>query len=74
LEELTQIIAVLPLPPEAASIYGTIRAALTARGELIGGNDLWIAAHARLMNLTVVTDNERELRRIPDLKIENWIK
>ena len=74
LEELTQLIRVLPLLPETATVYGAIRAALTARGELIGANDLWIAAHAKFLNLTLVTNNEREFRRVPDLKIENWSK
>jgi tRNA(fMet)-specific endonuclease VapC len=74
LEELTQMIHVLPLPPEAANVYGSIRAELTVRGELIGANDLWIAAHARLLDLTLVTNNEREFRRVARLRIENWIK
>ncbi len=74
LEELTQMIQVVPLPPEAADVYGSIRAELTAGGRSIGGNELWIAAHARLRNLVLVTNNEREFRRVPDLKIENWIK
>jgi tRNA(fMet)-specific endonuclease VapC len=74
LEELTQIIQVVPLPPEAASAYGAIRAKLSARGEMIGANDLWIAAHAQVLELVLVTNNEREFRRIPDLKIENWTK
>jgi tRNA(fMet)-specific endonuclease VapC len=74
LEELTQMIQVLPLLPEAANVYGSIRAELTARGELIGANDLWIAAHARLLDLTLITNNEREFRRVPRLRIENWIK
>jgi tRNA(fMet)-specific endonuclease VapC len=74
LEELTQIIQVVPLPSEAAGVYGTIRAALSARGEVIGGNDLWIAAHAIVMNLILVTNNEREFRRVSNLTIENWIK
>lgn len=74
LAELTQFVQVMALPPEAAGIYGAIRAALSARGELIGANDLWIAAHALLMNLILVTNNEREFRRVPDLKIENWIE
>ncbi len=68
------MIQVLPLPPEAADVYGAIRAELTAEGGLIGGNDLWIAARARLLNPVLVTNNEREFRRVPDLKIENWIK
>ncbi len=74
LEELIQIIRVLPLPPEAAGKYGAIRAALAAKGQVIGANDLWIAAHARLLNLTLVTNNEREFRRVPDLKVENWTR
>jgi tRNA(fMet)-specific endonuclease VapC len=74
LEELTQIIQVIPLTPEAAGVYGAIRAALSAKGEMIGANDLWIAAHAISVGLILVTNNEREFRRVPDLKIENWTK
>jgi len=43
------------------------------KGELIGANDLWLAAHAAAMDLILVTNNEREFRRVPGLKIENWI-
>jgi tRNA(fMet)-specific endonuclease VapC len=39
-----------------------------------GSNDLWIAAHALADDLTLVTNNERELRRVPGLRIENWIR
>jgi tRNA(fMet)-specific endonuclease VapC len=74
LEELVSFIEVETLPPRAAAVYGEIRAALAVRGEVIGGNDLWIAAHAICSGLTLVTNNEREFRRIPGLKIENWIK
>jgi tRNA(fMet)-specific endonuclease VapC len=74
LEELTQIVQVIPLMPETATVYGAIRATLSAKGEMIGGNDLWIAAHALASNLILVTNNEREFRRVPDLKIENWTK
>ena len=49
-----------------------IRAALESRGEMIGGNDLWIAAHAKAARLVLVTNNEREFRRVPDLKVQNW--
>ena len=73
LEELTQLIPVLQLSPEVAKVYGVIRALLAANGELIGANDLWIAAHARSRNMILVTNNEREFRRVPGLKIENWI-
>ncbi len=39
---------------------------------MIGANDLCIAAHARSLELTLVTDNTREFGRVPDLKIESW--
>jgi len=40
---------------------------------LIGGNDLWIAAHAIASELTLVTNNLREFRRVPGLTVENWL-
>jgi tRNA(fMet)-specific endonuclease VapC len=39
---------------------------------MIGANDLFIAAHARSMSLTLVTNNTQEFRRVPNLIIENW--
>ena len=72
LSDLTTLLPVRALPEAAATEYGDIRANLEARGELIGGNDLWIAAHARAEGLVLVTNNEREFRRVPRLKIQNW--
>ena len=74
LERLMSFLPVLSLPEEAGAVYGEFRAALEARGEMIGGNDLWIAAHAKAADLILVTNNEREFRRIPGLKIQNWTK
>lgn len=59
-------------PEEAASHYAAIRADLKARGTPIGGNDLLIAAHARCLGLTLVTNNTAEFERVSDLKVENW--
>lgn len=73
LEEFNAVIPVLPLDAGVGQHYGTIRAALEARGEPIGGNDLWIAAHAKAAGLTVVTNNEREFKRVSGLKIQNWV-
>lgn len=73
LEELAQLLAVESLPPEAGQIYGAIRADLSAKGEIIGANDLWIAAHALAANLTLVTNNEKEFKRVRDLRLQNWI-
>ncbi len=52
--------------------YGEIRAALESRGESIGGSDLWIAAHVKSAGLPLVTKNEREFKRVPGLKLQNW--
>jgi tRNA(fMet)-specific endonuclease VapC len=72
LRELSRALPALPLPEEAAQTYGTIRADLEAKGEMIGNNDLWIAAHAMAAGLTLVTNNEKEFRRVRGLKIQNW--
>jgi tRNA(fMet)-specific endonuclease VapC len=64
---------VLPLEPPADRHYGEIRQVLTRQGLPIGPNDLLIAAHARAVDLTVVTANAREFARVPDLRVENWL-
>jgi len=56
----------------AAFIYGRLRADLERRGMPIGPLDMLIAAHALSLDMTLVTNNEREFRRVPDLRIENW--
>jgi tRNA(fMet)-specific endonuclease VapC len=53
-------------------MYGTIRATLERSGQLIGREDLLIAAHALAVDLTLVTNNEQEFLRVPNLKVENW--
>ncbi len=72
LEELTSLIPALPMLASVGAAYGEIRANLERAGEVIGNNDLWIAAHARAEALILVTNNEREFKRVPGLKIENW--
>jgi tRNA(fMet)-specific endonuclease VapC len=57
---------------DAALHYAEIRANLKKRGALIGANDLLIAAHARALGLTLVTNNTAEFERVDDLVIENW--
>lgn len=73
LEEFKSLVPVLPLPENAGIAYGVIRASLESAGELIGNNDLWIAAHAKAAALTIVTNKEREFQRVPGLKILNWV-
>ena len=63
---------VLEFPDEAALHYAEIRADLKRRGLPIGANDLFIAAHARSLGLTLVTNNTAEFSRVKGLRIENW--
>jgi len=65
---------VLPLPPPADLRYGELRTSLEKNGQVIGPNDLFIAAHALALDYTLVTDNEVELSRVPGLRIENWLR
>jgi tRNA(fMet)-specific endonuclease VapC len=64
---------VLPFEVPADAEYGGIRARLEAAGKPIGGNDLLIAAHARVLGATIVTANVQEFRRVRDVKVENWL-
>ena len=72
LAELLNWLPALPMPEIAGQAYGVMRADLAARGQMIGNNDLWIAAHAVAAELTLVTNNEKEFRRVRGLKIQNW--
>jgi tRNA(fMet)-specific endonuclease VapC len=73
LNALLTAISVLPLPADAAQHYGDTRAQLEASGTPIGGNDLWIVAHALSQKLTLVTNNTREFEWVRGLKLENWL-
>ena len=61
------------LSDDAAQHYAEIRADLKKRGAMIGANDLFIAAHARTLDLTLVTNNTAEFERVPNLTLENWL-
>ena len=58
----------------AALAYGKIRAVLKSNGNLIGSMDMLIAAHAVALNSILVTNNEKEFRRVDGLTCENWLK
>ncbi len=74
LRELLLLLPALPLPEKAGETYGALRADLAAKGAMIGNNDLWIAAHALAQGLTLVTNNEKEFRRVRGLNVENWAR
>lgn len=73
IDQLLASFEVLPLDREADRHYAEIRAYLSRKGQLIGPNDLLIAAHALALDLTLVTDNVDEFARVPGLAIENWL-
>ena len=73
LRDFLEYVEVMAWPSEAGPVYGRIRAELKKRGSPIGAMDLLIAAHAVCLDVVLVTDNVREFKRIPDLKIENWM-
>lgn len=72
--ELVELFQVEDYPAGAARDFGEIRVALERTGRRIGPYDLLIAAHARHAGATLVTNNEREFRRVPGLSIQNWLK
>ena len=65
-------VAVLEFPDDAAAHCAQIRADLKKRGQMIGANDLFIAAHARSLGLRLVTNNIAEFNRVKGLSLENW--
>jgi tRNA(fMet)-specific endonuclease VapC len=63
---------VLPWVPEISFEYGCVYRELTGSGELIGTNDLWIAATARFHGLPLATQNTAEFSRVPGLKVVTY--
>jgi tRNA(fMet)-specific endonuclease VapC len=68
------VLPILPLEPGVELHYAEIRERLEKKGAVIGATDLLIAAHARSVGATLVTRNEREFKRVPQLAVESWHK
>jgi tRNA(fMet)-specific endonuclease VapC len=73
-EEILAAVETLPLEPPVDKAYAAARSALEAKGTPIGPNDLLIAAQAKALGRTVVTDNVSEFRRVPGLDVVNWLR
>ena len=71
---LLELLQVDDFPTGAAQDFGEIKAALLSKGKPVGPYDLLIAAHARHLRAVLVTNNEREFRRVPGLSVQNWLK
>ena len=74
LAEFLSALSVMPYNDAVAPVYGRVRAELEREGTPIGPLDTMIAAHAVCLGLTLVTDNEREFRRVSGLRVQNWAK
>ncbi len=72
-DAILSAMTILPLEAPFDTIYGSLRADMEKKGALIGGNALLIAAHAIMTGRILVTDNQREFRRVPGLKLANWL-
>ena len=57
----------------AARHYGRLRLELERKGKVIGPMDMLIAAHALAEEAVLVTNNQKEFKRIPELRLENWV-
>ena len=73
IQNLEKMMQIAVLDEQVASHYGDIRQQLQQRGQMIGNNDLWLAAHARANNWIMVTNNEKEFVRVEGLRVENWV-
>ena len=67
-----QVPVVYPKGPAVCAHYAVHAARLKSAGTPIGGNDLWIAAHALAEGATLVTNNLGEFTRIEGLAVEDW--
>jgi tRNA(fMet)-specific endonuclease VapC len=74
LEAVLSALAVRSLESDVERIYAAIRVGLEKKGTPIGAHDMLIAAHARALDAVCVTDNVAEFRRVPALKVENWLR
>lgn len=70
---MAELIPVLEATQEVGATYGRLRTKLERAGTPIGNNDLWIAAHALTLGVTLVSNNTREFDRVPRLKLQNWM-
>ena len=73
-EKVLEVMDILPLEKPVDLHYGEIRAFLNQAVKPIGGNVLFIAAHALALGLTLVSANVREFSRVPSLRVENWLE
>ena len=73
-EAVLSAMTIRPLESDIERVYASIRVALERKGTPIGAHDMLIAAHARAIDAVCVTDNIAEFKRVPALRVENWLR
>lgn len=76
-KQVEAVLGALPIRPLESDVertYAAIRVALEKKGTPIGAHDMLIAAHARALGAVCVTDNVAEFKRVPTLRVENWLR
>jgi tRNA(fMet)-specific endonuclease VapC len=73
-EAILGAMTIRPLQSDVEPVYASIRVALEKRGTPIGAHDMLIAAHARALDSICVTANVSEFKRVPALRVENWLR
>ncbi len=73
-DDTLRLLTIQSFEPPADERYASLRASLHRAGTPISDMDMLIAAHALALDMTLVTANEREFERVPDLRVENWLR
>ena len=73
IEGLAARLAVMPFDEKAAAHFGQLGSELAKTGKSIGPYDVMIAGHARALGLVLVTNNVKEFKRVPGLRLDNWV-
>jgi tRNA(fMet)-specific endonuclease VapC len=74
IEAILGALTIRPLESDVERVYASIRVTLERKGTPIGAHDMLIAAHARAIDAVCVTDNVAEFKRVPALRVENWLR
>ena len=81
LEELAELLPILPLPPDAGVAYREVCAALARRTRMavrrrdaaaLPEHDAWLLAHARATGITLITQDGRRFPPVPGVRVVCW--
>ena len=74
LDAILERLIIFPFDAPADEQYGQLRHDLQKKGQVIGANDMLIAAHTLALGRTLVTDNLGEFKRVRGLSTKNWLR